>query len=189
MSIASLGETIRASCPRPVQSLWGRIAASELHSRLVRGAFWSLAGAVISQGLALVALIVAARVLGKTQFGEYGMIASTVGALGVFAGLGLGLTATKFVAEHRLRDPGRAGRILGLSTETAVVSGLVVSVSLYVLAPVLAERTLNAPQLVWELRLGCALLFLNALNGMQTGALCGLEAFKAIAWVTWSAGR
>jgi len=57
--------------------------------------FWSMAGAVISRGLMLVASIFVARMLGKTGFGELGMIQSTVGMFGVFAGFGLGLNCNK----------------------------------------------------------------------------------------------
>ena len=62
----------------------------------------------------LIASMVVARILGKNEFGELGMIQSTVGMLGVFAGFGLGLTATKHVAELKHSNPERTGRILSL---------------------------------------------------------------------------
>jgi O-antigen/teichoic acid export membrane protein len=154
-----------------------------LGARLARGAFWSLIGTIISQGLGLVSSVIVARLLGKVGFGELGMINSTVGMLGVFAGLGLDLTATKHVAELRVKDPDRASKILGLSQLVSVFSGGTVSLVLLAFAPLLAAQTLNAPHLVNELRLGCGLLFLNALNGAQTGALAGFEAFKTIAQI------
>ncbi len=156
---------------------------SSLQDRFVRGATWSLVGMGAAQGLAVIASIVAARLLGKVGFGEFGMVTGTVGAFGMLAGLGLGLTATKYIAERRANDPVRAGHIMGLMTQVAIISGGVVSLILFMLAPWLAARTLNAPHLADELRLGCILLFLNALDGMQTGALSGLEAFKSIARV------
>jgi O-antigen/teichoic acid export membrane protein len=159
-------------------------SSATLGTRFVRGASWSLLGMGAAQGLAVVASIVTARLLGKVTFGEFGMVTSTVGAFGIVAGLGLGLTATKYIAEHRTTNPVRAGRILGLSTQVAAISGGAVSLLLFVLAPWLAARTLNAPHLNNELRLGCVLLFLNALDGMQTGALAGLEAFKATARIS-----
>jgi O-antigen/teichoic acid export membrane protein len=149
----------------------------------MRGASWSLLGMGAAQSLAMLASIVTARLLGKVGFGEFGMVTGTVGAFGVLAGVGLGVTATKYVAEHRSDDPVRAGQILGLATRVAAFSGGGVSLILFALAPWLAARTLNAPHLTGELRLGCVLLFLNALDGMQTGALAGLEAFKSTARV------
>jgi O-antigen/teichoic acid export membrane protein len=101
--------------------------------------------------------------------------------LGIFAGLGLGLTATKYVAEFRTRDPERAGRIIALGCAVAIVSGGLVTLGLLAYGPLLAAKTLNAPELTDELRIGSVLLFLNALNGAQTGALAGFEAFRVIA--------
>src|SRR5215216_2707980 len=154
-------------------------AQPTLGTRFVRGAWWSLLGMGAAQGLAVLASIVTARLLGKVTFGEFGMVTGTVGAFGMLAGLGLGLTATKFVAERRVTDPVRAGHILGLVVQVALISGGAVALLLFAIAPWLAAQTLNAPQLSDELRVGCLLLFLNTLDGVQTGSLAGLEAFKA----------
>jgi O-antigen/teichoic acid export membrane protein len=154
-------------------------AHPSLGTRFASGASWSLLGMGAAQGLAVLASIVTARLLGKVTFGELGMITGTVGSFGLLAGLGLGLTATRFVAERRASDPTRAGHILGLVVQVATISGAAVALILFAIAPWLAARTLNAPQLTDELRVGCILLFLNTLDGVQTGALAGLEAFKA----------
>ena len=183
MTYTSVFNTLYGLCPRPLKLYWDRIAASSIGMRLVRGAFWSMAGAVISRGLMLCANILVARMLGKTVFGELGMIQSTIGMFGVFAGFGLGLTATKHVAELRDTEPERAGRIIALSWLVAVVTGGIMSLGLFIYAPWLAENSINAPHLAGILRIGSFLLFINALNGAQTGALSGFEAFKAIAHV------
>jgi len=165
-----------------------RIEASDIGSRLARGVFWSMAGAVISRGLMLAASVLVARMLGKTGFGELGMIRSTVGMFGVFAGFGLGLTATKHVAEFRSSDPSRAGRIIALSWLVAMLTGGLMALGLFIFAPWLAEHTINAPHLTGVLRIGALILFINALNGAQTGALAGFEAFKTIAYVNLFVG-
>ena len=151
--------------------------------RLARGVFWSFAGTAISRGLVLAATVTIARILGKVEFGEVGIIQSTVGMFGVFAGFGLGLTATKYVAEFREKDPVQAGRILGLSSTVAVISGGLMAGVLVLAAPWLASETLNAPHLAGPLRVGALILFFSALNGAQTGALAGFEAFRTIARV------
>jgi O-antigen/teichoic acid export membrane protein len=163
---------------RAIRELW---VADSLRGRFARGAVWSLVGAVVSQGSNLAASVVTAKLLGREQFGQFGMIQNTVGMLGVFAGLGLGVTATKYVAECRTRDPERAGRIIALGCSVAIVSGGLLALGLLAYAPQLAAKTLNAPELTDELRIAGVLLFLNALNGAQTGALSGFEAFRALA--------
>jgi len=136
----------------------------------------------------LAASVLVARMLGKTGYGELGMIRSTVGMFGVFAGFGLGLTATKHVAEFRQSDPDRAGRIISLSWLVAMVTGGLMALGLLIFAPWLAGYTINAPHLTGVLRIGALILLINALNGAQTGALSGFEAFKTIAYVNLFVG-
>ena len=134
------------------------------------------------------ASIIVTRILGKEGFGELGIIQSTVGMFGVFAGFGLGMTATKYVAEFRTKDPGRAGHVIALSNIVSIISGGVMSLILVFVASWLANHTLAAPHLTSLLQIAAGLLFLSALNGAQTGALAGFEAFKTIARVNFWAG-
>ena len=72
---------------------------------MLHGAFWSLLGTVVSRGLSLASSVFVARWLGKESFGEFGVLQTTVGMFAVFAGFGMGLTATKHVAELRQATP------------------------------------------------------------------------------------
>jgi len=147
-----------------------RIEASPLGYRLAKGAFWSLVGTVLSRSLSVVSSILVARMLGKVGMGELGIVQSTVGILSAFAGLGMGLTATKFVAEYRTKDPQRAGAMLGLSAWATWVSGAVMMLAMLALAPWFAQHTLAAPHLTGLIRVGSVLLLLGSVNGAQTGA-------------------
>jgi O-antigen/teichoic acid export membrane protein len=113
--------------------------AGSVELRFARGVFWSVGGAIASQVLGMIASFVTARLLGKVGVGEVGIVRSTLGAFGVFAGFGLGLTSTKYVAEFRLTNPGRAGRILGLSRIAALSSGAIITVVLFLVAENLAS--------------------------------------------------
>jgi O-antigen/teichoic acid export membrane protein len=161
-----------------------KLPANSLRRRFAKGAFWSVAATIVAQGLGLAASVIAARILGKTVFGELGMIQSTVGMFGVLAGLGLGLTATKHVAEFRSTDPSRAGRIIALSSVLSLISGGLIGVIIFLISPYLAEHTISAPHLTGGLRIGCGLLFFNTLVGVQIGVLSGFEAFKTVAKVS-----
>lgn len=183
MATPSVTKLIYDCCPGVLHPYLDRVCASDVGTRLARGTFWSVAGAVISHGLMLIALVFVARMLGKTGFGELGMIRSTVGMFGVLAGFGLGVTATKHVAEFRRRDPQRAGRIIGLSWLVALIAGGLMAAAVLVLAPWLATNTIGAPHLASALRIGALILLINALNGAQSGALSGFEAFRSIAHV------
>ncbi len=188
MTSLSIKNTLYARCPRPLQLYWNRLETSDLGYRLAKGAFWLLAGTVLSRGLMLIASIFVARILGKDVFGELGIVRSSLDMFGVLAGFGLGLTATKHVAEYRKSNPDRAGRIIALSGVMAMGTGGLMALVLFVLAPWLAAHTLNAPHLSGVIRIGCLLLLLSAQTGAQTGTLAGFEAFKTIARVNLLVG-
>jgi hypothetical protein len=57
MPAFSIKEIFYACCPARFYPMLDRIETSDIGSRLVRGAFWSMLGAVISRGLMMVALI------------------------------------------------------------------------------------------------------------------------------------
>lgn len=100
---------------------------------------------------------------------------------GVFAGFGMGLTATKHVAELRQTDPARAGRLIGLSGWVAWLAGGMMTLALMLAAGPIAAAVLGAPHLAPYLRACAPLLLLGSLNGAQVGALAGFEAFKQLA--------
>jgi O-antigen/teichoic acid export membrane protein len=145
------------------------------------GAFWTLVGAVVSRGLTLVGMVLAARLLGTSGFGELNMIQSTQGLFGVLAGAGLGLAATKFVAEFRSTDVLRASRCVALATTIALISGALVSVVLCVFAGPIAAGVLNAPHLAPEVQVATGLVLFGTVNGVQTGAVVGYGNFRIAA--------
>ncbi|MCL5281662.1 MAG: oligosaccharide flippase family protein, partial [Planctomycetes bacterium] len=177
----SVQNTIVSVLPSFLRVHVQRIRRSPLGYRLARGTVWSTAGAVTARGLSLLSSIVIAHLLSQVGFGELGILYSTVALFQVFAGFGLGVTATKYVAEHRHSDPAKAGRIIAMAWLVTVATGASCAVLLAVLAPWLAAHTLAAPHLSRPLRITAIALFLTAVNSAQAGALSGFEAFKSIA--------
>lgn len=164
------------------------LGRKSLSGRFVWGVMWSSIGSAASQILGFAASIVTARLLGTSGFGELGMVVSTVGMLGVFAGMGAGTTATRYLAELRHQDTPRAGRILALTFACGGVAGLAAASVLFVGAPFFATHVLAAQQLTGALRWGCALVLLNTISGVINGALVGCEAFRAVAGVSLARG-
>jgi O-antigen/teichoic acid export membrane protein len=144
------------------------------------GILWATAGALFSQGGVLLSSVVAARLLGHEGFGELAVLQTTVATLGGLAGMGLGTTATKFVAETSGRDPARTGRILGLATVVTAATGLIFAAALVAGAPA-AARLFHAPGIEPQLRLGSLYVLFFTLNTFQMGALAGFSAFPALA--------
>ena len=180
-----IGRSVAAISPGILLPLWLRFSESPLSVRLAKGVFWSFLGAAISRGMGVVSSIFVARLLGITAFGEFTIIQSTVGLFGTFAGLGLGITATKYVAELRETDPVRCGRVMGLILSMGTIGGVTAGIILYGFADWFAANTLAAPHLAPLLRLSSALVLFTALQGVYTGALGGFEAFKKSTQVNW----
>ena len=156
--------------------------------RLLHGAAWNVLGSVFSRICALVTTVITARMLGKEGFGELGMIQSSIIMLGVLAGFGSGLSATKYVSEHRLRDPERAGQFAGASMLVAVLFGFLGAGILYLLAPIMAKQVLSADHLASLLQASAIYVFLSTMNGAQIGVLSGLESFKELSRINLIAG-
>ena len=142
---------------------------------------WSFLAAVVARGSNVAALAICARVLGQVEFGQVAVIQSTVGMFAPLASLGLALTTTKFVAEYRDRSPERAGRIIALSLCAGAVAGLLMTVALIALAPMMAASGFANPDLRKQLIESSGLLFLGVIEAVQSGALTGLEAYSRIA--------
>jgi O-antigen/teichoic acid export membrane protein len=111
------------------------------------------------------------------------MIQNTQGLFGVLAGTGLGLAATKFVAEYRSVDPVQANRCIVLTMLASMIAGLLGSLFMLFGADVVASTALNAPHLVAELQVATGLILFSSINGVQSGALAGLGEFRAVAHI------
>ncbi len=174
----------RWSPPGTVDYFRDRLNHSPLAKRLASGAAWSLLGAVATRVLTLASSIIVVRILGKERLGEFGMVQSTLAMLGTFAGLGLGMTATKYVAELRTKDSARVGRILGIVIFSGLASGLVMTAAGWAASEWLAERVLERQSLAPYLRLSAILLVIGVVDGVLNSALAGFEAFGRTARIS-----
>lgn len=167
--------------PEPLRYYWDNRSTSPVGYRIAHGAFWSVMGTGIPQVFNLVSTVVAARLLGKLQYGEFGIINNTAGLFSIFAILGLALASTKHIAEFREKEPERAGHIIALFSLLAMGTAVLMAVLLIAIAPWLSESALAAPHLTDLLRIGVGIVIFGMINSVQMGALSGFEAFRTIA--------
>ncbi len=159
-----------------------------LLQRFAHGVFWSLLGQVAGRLFSFATAVVTARLLGVADFGALGMIQSTIGLMGTFAGFGLGLTTTKYVAELKGNDSQRVGRIIAFSNLVALATGSLMTFICVLLAPWLARETLNSPPLGTLLQFGATFLLVSAVFGVQSGTLSGFQSFRVIASINFWQG-
>lgn len=152
-----------------------------LKARFLRGSAWSVFGTGLSKAMMLVSFVIVARVIGKESYGELGIIRSTLNMFTLLAGMGLGNTLSKYIAEYRNTKPQFAYDIYLMSNRLGVGFALVVCIVLLFLAPNIANVSLKAPHLTDAVRWGAIVLFFTALNGIQSGSLSGFEQFAPMA--------
>jgi O-antigen/teichoic acid export membrane protein len=152
---------------------------SDTRLRIAKGAFWGTIGTIATRSFTIILSFVLARILGKEGFGEYGIINNTAAMISGFAGLGLGATVTRYVASLKVREPERAGKIIGLSSIITWFSAIIYGAAFIYFAPWLAKTTLAAPQLAPMLQISSISIGLGVVNSVQVSTLTGLESFKA----------
>lgn len=164
------------------------IAIEEIPRRFRRGIAWNTIATVASQGTTFVSNMLIAALVGQVAFGRYGMALSTIQLTSAFAGLSLGYTATRYLAELRDEAPERAGRVYGNASRGTTILAVAVSGILAALAGSIADHVLNAPDLAPLLRIAAAGVLFSTLNGFRFGVLGGLEAYRALARTSITAG-
>lgn len=133
-------------------------------NRIFKGIVWNFLGLLFNKGFAMVASIFVARYLGTLDFGRYGMINSTISTFATFAGLGLGITATKFIAEFKDIDKDKVGKVLGLTNLFGLFSGLIMMLVVYIGADWLAVNQLKSIEMKKFFQISAVMLLLNTIN-------------------------
>lgn len=158
------------------------VAGSVTGKRLVDSTLWAVVSEVLSRGLLFLGMIAVARLLSTDAYGEFGLVRSTITVFATVGGMGLGLTANRFVAQHRASNARLAGHIIGASLSLALLSGVLVGGTVTLAAESIATALLHAPGIANSLRLAGFMLVLSAVSGAQMGILQGLEAYRQIAF-------
>jgi O-antigen/teichoic acid export membrane protein len=149
-----------------------------LGRRSIRGTIWTVIGNGLSQVLLLLAHIVCARILGREGYGKFGAVTSTTATVGLLAGLGLSLTATKYIAELRRPSPVRAKRILVLAERMTLGSGVIMAVVMGAFSGYLAKAVFAAPSLMRPLQVSAVTILFMCVSTLQTAVLAAFERFK-----------
>ncbi len=155
--------------------------AVSFRMRIVHGLSWTMLGTGSNQIVGLLIGVFISNYLGLEEFGKYGIIISTIGMLGMFAGMAMGYTVTKFVAEYRSTDPARSGRYIGMTTLVCLISSILAALVLLVFSVFLAGLLFKDVGLANLLRLAAPILILTALNGVARSGFVGLELFRYLA--------
>jgi O-antigen/teichoic acid export membrane protein len=154
---------------------------NSMHRRFATGAAWSLLGSGVSQGVSLVGLVFVARSMDREQYGQFIVLQNTVLTLGVLAGFGVGITATRFVAAWKEGNKSRLESMLGLCETSVALLGLATGLFVSMASGLIAGRGFNSPELALPLSIASASLLFATLDGFQKSALIGFGDMRAFA--------
>ncbi|WP_276680568.1 oligosaccharide flippase family protein [Empedobacter brevis] len=161
-----------------LMSIKNKIFNSSFARKLLFGTFWMTFGTLMSRGLLALASIVLARILTLKEYGEFGMVKSTIDNFLIFASMGIGLTTTKYMSELKDVDKDKASSMLGASLSLVTILGVSVALLVCLFSNNIAIVFLNNQELAIPLSIGGLTLIFIAINGTQMGALLGFQAFQ-----------
>jgi O-antigen/teichoic acid export membrane protein len=151
--------------------------------------FWALSGNVLSKGLALITSVIIAKFLGSDIFGEYGTVKSTLASFAILSTLGLGYTATKYIAEQK-----ETNNKISLQTTTKNIlkitafTGLIFSSLIFFFSNYISEVILDNRDLSLILKVCSFWVLFNGINTAQIGILSGLGLYKKMAGINFAVG-
>ncbi len=172
---------LRRTAAKWLQQLGLSSEPGSLGARFQHGISWNVTGAVFTHGTNFLTSIIIANLIGREAFGKFGIVQSTLLTFAGVAQIATGITATKYVAEFRTSCKERAGRVLGLCSAVTLLTGVFAAVFIVLSSSWLANTTLKAPDLGYELRIAAGAVLFSVMNGYQIGALAGLESYRVLA--------
>ena len=152
-----------------------------LLKRFLRGALWSVVAALAARGLPVIGSLIVASLLGRDGYGQLGIVQNTLSLFAVLSGLGLGLSATRFVAANRSTNPALAAIYAHLAMRITVGAGSALALITFFTAPILARAAFGDPGLTLPLQIAAPVVIFSAINSAQMGILTGLEAYRSLA--------
>ncbi|SDC07181.1 Membrane protein involved in the export of O-antigen and teichoic acid [Terribacillus halophilus] len=153
---------------------------SSLTQKLFNNISWNLLAAVLAQGSTFISTIIVARWLGSDEYGKYSLIYNTLVTVSGVAGMGLGITATKYVSKYKNTDKNIASGVLGLCANVAIVSAFTITIVILLSSEIIDRYALNMGNFSYLLLFAVLHIFFFILNGFQNGTLIGLEKFNVI---------
>jgi O-antigen/teichoic acid export membrane protein len=134
-------------------------------------------GKVVSDGGEFVLHFLVSRWLGPASYGLFAYAKTLAFSALLLTNLGSDTSILKYLPQHE-NNPDKRRFLLGLAWLTSFGGGLLVSGSLFVLAPAISEITLAEPRFVGVLRLFAVILFVDTLGNLLYATFRAVELIE-----------
>lgn len=142
-------------------------------SKVVNSLWWKMLERIFSQGVNLIVQIILARLLLPADFGSLAIIVAITNYAAIFVQSGLG---TAIIQKSNLENR---------DVETLLTASLSIALIFYLalfFSATWIASFYDSPSLIWPLRVQALVLFLNAINSIQTALLSRNLSFKTLFW-------
>lgn len=146
----------------------------------MRGGLWTMIGTVGMSVVGIAISIGLARILGKEDFGRYGLLAATVITFSTVAGTSMAVTSTKFISQYRATHPDKAGALTALCWSVSAGTGGILACALLLFAESISSSIglESSPNLI---RITAPAVLFTAIIGTQRGIFVAFERFDTLA--------
>lgn len=149
---------------------------------------WAIGGSAAGKILNFLCISTIANQLGSTSFGEFNVVQTTLGLFGTVSGLGLGLAATKLIAEWKGKDKNFLCQIIGSLYSISILMSLAIAFIFFFSASFIGSYVLNNNSLTTLFEITAGIVVFDSINGVQNGILSGFEGFKEISIINLLSG-
>lgn len=154
------------------------VTAPHWTGRLLRGAAWNVLSTLLLRVATLATTIIVARLIGPDSLGKYTIVYSTINMCAALSGLGLGLTATKYVAEYRRSQQSRLLPTIVLTRRLATISATICAIVLLVLSDKISRELFHSSELGPYFAIASVAVAFSALDAFNQAVLIGFESMK-----------
>lgn len=140
-------------------------------NKVVNSLWWKMLERIFSQGINLIVQIILARLLLPADFGSLAIIVAITNYAAIFVQSGLGIA---IIQKNNLQKS---------DIDTLFTASLSIALFFYIilfLSATWIADYYDAPGLKWPLRVQSLVLFLNAINSIQTALLARSLSFKTL---------
>ncbi len=152
-----------------------------LSNRFINAILFGAGGAVISKGLFLLFNIIVARILNEKQYGIYSIINNTVQTFTVFAGAGLGVTLSRYVALYREKNKNLAGISIKTLLVFNIILSLIMSLIMFIFSNAISNLLSEEVNISFYLKITSFTLFFTSVALILQSILQGFEKYKNVA--------
>jgi len=156
----------------------GIAPASTLTRRLAGDSFWIAIDTAAARGGSMIAMLIAARSLGPSDFGALITVQATVMLLSSIVSYAMRLTTTSELARLTPADHAQIEQSLVAIMRLTLVSTLLLTVLAVALHRPMATHLLGRPDLAGLLLIGVLLLVIDCVSALQLGILTGCRAMR-----------